>query len=256
MAPHVPRARCASPFRVVLDAEVDALLTLPARTTEAQRTRAREQVVLAGLPLAESIARRYRGRGADHEDLLQVARLGLVKAAHAYRPKSPAGFSAFARPTIAGEIKHYFRDHAWVVRPPRSLLELQREVAECRRSLAQRHGRAVTDEEVATALGVELQRVRAASLSAAAYRAASDDLLADQEAPDDAFDQVLDRLAVRALLESVDAPDARLLRLRFAEGRSQASIAAELGISQMQVSRLLAALLGRLRTGAAEQRVG
>lgn len=214
-------------------------------------------VVLAGLPLAETLARRYHGRGADADDLLQVARLGLVKAARCYRPRSPSGFTAYAVPTISGEIKRFFRDHQWLVRPPRALQELQQQVVECRRALGQARGRMVTDAEVAQALGVDSQRVRAAALSGSAYRAASEDLLREHPTPNTGYDQMLDRLALADLFASLGPRDSRLLWLRFVEGRSQSTIAEEFGVSQMQVSRLLRSLLARLRVLAqAEQAAG
>ncbi|WP_432559984.1 sigma-70 family RNA polymerase sigma factor [Granulicoccus sp. GXG6511] len=254
MSPQSPlTSRVAVSFRTRLDAEVDEILTLAPGATETDAARARDQVVLAALPIAESIARRYRGRGAERDDLLQVARLGLVKAVRGFQVGSPAGFSAYAIPTISGEIKRYFRDHQWIVRPPRSLLELQQRVARCRNELAQINGRIPSDDEVGVALGIDPRCVTAARLSMAAYRAASDDVLRDMPQDDDRFDRVLDRLAVQDLLEDMGPRDAKLLWLRFMEGRSQASIARELGVSQMQVSRLLSGLLHRLRLCAEER---
>lgn len=243
-------------FRSRLDARVDELLDLPPEATTADAERARDLVVLNGLPLAESLARRYRGRGADHEDLLQVARLGLVKAVHRYRANSPSGFSAYATPTITGEIKRYFRDSQWIVRPPRSLVELQQRVVACRLALMEVNGRVPTDREVAEALGLDLQSVASARLSAAAYHPVPDWGLREMASPQEEFDHVLDRVMVHVLLKEVGPRNARLLWLRFMEGRSQASIALELGISQMQVSRLLSALLNRLRAGAEQQATG
>lgn len=210
-------------------------------------------VVLIALPLAETLSQRYRGRGADADDLLQVARLGLVKAARGYRPGSPSGFTAYAVPTITGEIKRYFRDHEWLVRPPRALQELQQQVSECRRALGQTRGRMVTDSEVAHALGIDTQRVRAVALSGSAYRAAPEDLLDEHPTADSSFDQVLDRLAISDLFSSLGPSDSKLLWLRFVEGLSQSAIAEEIGVSQMQVSRLLARLLDRLRAFAAQE---
>lgn len=234
----------AQPTRIrsQIDAEVDEILS-PNDDPES----ARERAVLAALPLAESIANRYRGRGADVEDLLQVARLGLVKAVRGYRPGSPAGFTAYAAPTISGEVKRHFRDHQWLIRPPRALQELQHQVAECRRTLAQSLGRMVTDDEIAHALGIDTSRVRAALISRYAYHAAPADALLDHPSTDGGYDRVLERATLRQLCDRLGPQDSRLVWLRFVEGRSQASIAEEIGVSQMQVSRLLSALLRRLR---------
>lgn len=206
--------------------------------------------IVAALPLAESIARSYRGRGADADDLLQVARLGLVKAVQGYRLGSSAGFVAYAVPTIKGEIKRHFRDHEWLVRPPRALQELQSEVSQTRTALGQRLGRTATDDEVAGALAVSADRVRAAGISRRAYAAAQtgpDDLvqIADRG---DAYARVLDRAALHEALARLSDRDAALFRMRFVEERSQSAIGQQLGVSQVQVSRLLARLVDRLRT--------
>lgn len=243
-----------SPANSVLDQRVEEILARSAEPAESDNDAWREAVLIA-LPLAETLSQRYRGRGADSDDLLQVARLGLVKAVQRYRPGSASGFTAFAVPTITGEIKRYFRDHQWLVRPPRALQELQQQVAECRRALAQARGRVVTDAEVAHALGIDTQRVRAVVLSGSAYRAASEDLLWEHASPETGYDQVLDRLALTDLFQSLGPEDSRLLWLRFVEGRSQVSIAAEVGVSQMQVSRLLSRLLNRLRVLAEADQV-
>lgn len=236
----------SAPFsgtRALIDREIEEILT----ATDDPDMR-RERAIIAGLPLAESIARRYRGRGVDIDDLLQVARLGLVKAVRGYRPGSGSGFSAYAIPTISGELKRHFRDHQWLVRPPRALQELQYQIAECRRTLVQDRGRMVTDAEIAEALGVDTERVRAAGLSRKAYQAVTSDAITEHPSTDGGFDQVLERAALRGLMAQLSPADARLLWLRYGENRSQASIAAEIGVSQMHVSRLLAALLRRLRT--------
>ncbi|NNG19768.1 sigma-70 family RNA polymerase sigma factor [Naumannella sp. ID2617S] len=223
----------------------------------------REAAVVAALPLAESIARRYRGRGVDHDDLLQVARLGLVKAVRGYRPGSPAGFTAYAVPTIVGEVKRHFRDHEWLVRPPRALQELQGEVARERMQLGQQLGRSAKDEEVADALGISPVRVRDASLSRRAYSAAPSgpEELLQVAAHEDQYERVLDRAHLRGVLAGLSDRDAALFRMRFIEERSQADIGAELGVSQVQVSRLLTKLLNRLRIllepeGSTQRRAG
>jgi RNA polymerase sigma-B factor len=151
-------------------------------------------------------------------------------------------------PTISGEVKRHFRDHQWLVRPPRALQELQQQVAEHRRALSQTHGRIVSDNEVADALGIDPARVRAASVSRHAYHAAPADALLEHPSTDAGYDRVLERATISRLCAQLEPRDARLTWLRFVEGRTQDSIAAELGVSQMQVSRLLSALMRRLRS--------
>lgn len=167
------------PQRSSLDQCVDTILA-PARSDSADDVATLvAEVVLVALPLAESLARRYHGRGVEPEDLLQVARLGLVKAAQRYRPESPGGFSAYAIPTITGEIKRHFRDHQWLVRPPRAIQDLRRRVADCRGALSQALGRTVTDEEIARELEIDADLVRAVVLAGGAYGATSDEMLAE-----------------------------------------------------------------------------
>ena len=129
-------------------------------------------VVLAAIDLADSIAARYRGRGIDLEDLRQVARLALVRAVARYRP-AQGSFTAFAVPTLVGEVKRHFRDHGWVVRPPRSLQERRAAVTAAQESLRHRHGRQPTTAEVAEVLGVDESTVRETQLCASGFRPAS-----------------------------------------------------------------------------------
>ncbi len=235
------------PQRSSLDQCVDTILA-PARSDSPDDVATLvAEVVLVALPLAESLARRYHGRGVEPEDLLQVARLGLVKAAQRYRPESPGGFSAYAIPTITGEIKRHFRDHQWLVRPPRAIQDLRRRVSDCRGALSQALGRTVTDAEIARELGIDADLVRAVVLAGGAYGATSDEALAEHPVRERGFDQVLGCLTMQSLLNRLDERDARLFLLRFVEGRSQSAIAADLGVSQMQVSRLLGRLATRIR---------
>ncbi|PFG65557.1 RNA polymerase sigma-B factor [Propionibacteriaceae bacterium ES.041] len=246
MAPH----RFGTGLRNPLNDTIETLLCAePGDEVLGGAPSPQEAAIVAGLPLAESIARSYRGRGADSDDLLQVARLGLVKAVQGYRLGSAAGFVAYAVPTIKGEIKRHFRDHEWLVRPPRALQELQSEVSQTRTALGQRLGRNATDDEVAEALSVSADRVRAAGLSRRAYAAAQtgpDDLVQIAAGGDD-FARVLDRESLQVALAGLTDRDAALFRMRFVEERSQSAIGQELGVSQVQVSRLLARLIDRLR---------
>jgi RNA polymerase sigma-B factor len=207
-----------------------------------------DELVLEHLPLARSVAAHYRNRGEPYDDLLQVAYLGLVKAAQRFDPAAGHRFAAYAGPTITGEVRRYFRDHGWNVRPPRRLQELRA------RLLAED---ADTPEELlAQRLDATVAEVRAARQASNAYSAVSldaahgpedtplSDLLAD-DGDDTAV--VDDLLTLRRATAGLDERDRRILHLRFYREATQSEIAAELGVSQMQVSRLLAALLHRLR---------
>jgi len=212
-------------------------------------------VVLAAIDLADSIATRYRGRGVDVEDLRQVARLALVGAVARYRP-AQGSFTAFAVPTLVGEVKRHFRDHGWVVRPPRSLQEGRAAVTAAQEELRHLHGRQPTTAEVAEMLGVDDSTVRETQLCASGFRPASldaplagtgsclGDLLVD---PDDPIEHVELKAMLRDGLRILGERDRLVLRLRFEEELSQAAIGERIGVSQMQVSRILATITERLR---------
>lgn len=193
------------------------------------------------LDLAARLARGYRGRGVEDDDLLQVARLALVKAAERF-DASVGAFAPFAASTIRGEIKRYFRDVAWSVRPPRRLQDLQAQIA---RETATGP---VAPETLATRLGVPLADVREAMAAGSCF---TNDRIDDEQgagALDDAgYARVEAWLTVRSLRGALSEDDRRLLAWRFVDELPQREIAARLGISQMQVSRRLSNLLTRLR---------
>ncbi len=216
-----------------------------------------DQVVLLNGPVAESIAGRYRSRGIESDDLVQVAYLGLVKAAQGYKPGEGAGFLAYAVPTISGEIKRHFRDFGWVVRPPRRLQELRSQVAAARADLQQVRGRPVTTGEVAAELGVAAGELAEAEMTDGCYAALSldspgrpgatvlADLLVDKT---DYYDHIENMETLRPALQRLSDRDRRILLLRFVRGWTQERIGEEIGVSQMQVSRLLTRILAELRS--------
>lgn len=218
------------------------------------------EVVDLTLGLADAVALRYAGRGLETDDLLQVARAALVAAALRYRPGHGAGFAAFAVPTIRGELRRHFRDCGWVVRPPRRVQELRGALAPAREALVHHLGREAADTEVAGVLGCTAAEVAEARRSGSGFRPASLDLplpgggtlgAALGSDTDDAA-RLADVLAVRGELARLGERDRLILRLRFEDGLSQAEIGAVVGVSQMQVSRLLRDLLALLRTRLAE----
>ncbi|GAB7044164.1 MULTISPECIES: SigB/SigF/SigG family RNA polymerase sigma factor [Catenuloplanes] len=223
----------------------------------AERERLREDLIRAAMPLAGRLASRYRGRGEPAEDLEQVARIGLVKTVDRY-DSDRGSFTAFAVVTIRGELRRHFRDHTWSVHVPRRLQDLGLEVKRAADALTARFSRPPTQAEIADFLGVEESDVRAARTSLAGYSSESlNRRISDTDdteigdlfgALDPEMAAVDDRATLADLLLRVPRRDRRMLALRFWGNLSQAEIAEQFGISQMQVSRLLSRALTWLRT--------
>jgi len=226
-------------------------------TDEWERQSIRDELILLHLPLVEHIARRYRNRNEPLEDLIQVGTIGLIKATDRFDPERGVEFSTYATPTILGEIKRHFRDKGWSVRVPRRLQELRMSLSEATTTLTQDLGRSPTVAELAAKLGESEESILEGLESANAYATVPLD------APDDSNDsmQLADRLGVidpglegvdnrqslRPLLAQLPDRDRKILMLRFFQGMTQSQIGAELGISQMHVSRLIARTLEKLR---------
>jgi RNA polymerase sigma-B factor len=220
---------------------------------------ARQELVLANESVARSIAHRYRNRGEPMDELLQTARLGLVKAANGYSPDRGVDFLAYAVPTIAGEVKRYFRDQGWAVRPPRRLQELGLRMNQVRTGLENELHRSPTVEELARALEVDQEDVIEVLASAQSYWSVSLDAPATADADadlplgetlggeDDRYALVDDIVSLKPLLERLPARERRILAMRFFEEMTQQQIGERVGVTQMQVSRLLNRSLTRLR---------
>ena len=213
--------------------------------------RLREQVIDQYLPLARKLARRFH-RGAEPlEDLVQVASVGLLKAVDRFDPDAGNAFSSFAIPTITGELRRHFRDTTWSVHVPRGTQEAALRIKAVTDQLYHRHGRAPTVAEIAAETGLELEEVVDAMQARGAQEVASLDqpLAAGEEGDlclldvlgdsDDALELAEDRTAVRAYLRALPERERQVLYLRFVHELTQTQIAARLGCSQMQVSRLL-----------------
>jgi len=225
--------------------------------TPVQRTVLRDELTRVCLPFAGRLARRYRGRGEPLEDLEQVARLGLVKAIDRYDPER-GSFTAYAVITISGEIKRHFRDKTWGVHVPRRIQDLSLEVGHASMVLTNALSRTPTVAELAGRLEVTERAVLEAMESSAGYSPASlnapmsggdgavefGDLLGSADGD---LELVDDRMTVARLLLRLPARERQMLAMRFYGNRTQADIAAELGISQMHVSRLLSRALAWLR---------
>jgi RNA polymerase sigma-B factor len=229
--------------------------------------RAREQLIERYLPLAQRLARRYQRTDEPMDDLVQVASLGLIKAVDRFDADRDVLFSSYAVPTILGELKRHFRDRTWSVRVPRDLQELALRIDQAVTALSAGSGRAPAIKEVAEAVGTTEERVLDAMEAAGAYHAGSLDAPRSSRQDDDSgetvadalgttesgFDRAEDRAILEPLLEHVSPRERLVLQLRFAEGLTQAEIGERIGVSQMQVSRLIRQALGKLRACLEDQ---
>jgi RNA polymerase sigma-B factor len=219
--------------------------------------RAREALIARHVPLAHAVALRYRRAGEPAEDLVQVALLALVKAVDRWDPDRGVDLRSYAMPTMVGELRHYFRDCTWGLRPPRRLQDLSLAVERARDELRTQLGRSPTVADLARRVGRDEETVIEA-LQAGACRSL-DSLDAPLRAEDDAgcvgdlipvVDPELDRVEARATIERLtpllDARAREIMRLRFDENLMQVEIAARIGRSQMHVSRTIAASLEKL----------
>ncbi|AEV81258.1 RNA polymerase sigma factor rpoD [Actinoplanes sp. SE50] len=238
-----------------LDLIAEEYARLLATADQATDRRLRAEMIDRMVPFARRLAQRYRHSGEPFEDLVQVASLGLVKAVSRYLPER-GSFTAYAVATISGELKRHFRDHTWSVRAPRRLQHLAAQTRVAEVELAHELGRAPTEGEVAQRCHIDSETLDEARTAASGYRAVSlslplgegDGELADLlGSADPAFNQVADYLAVAKLARRLPPRVRRILILRFYQDRTQAQIAAEIGISQMHVSRVLTRALTWLR---------
>lgn len=241
-------------------ARTAALLAAAAQCTGSSRGQILDRVIVLNLPVARSIASRYRGRGEPLDDLEQAAYMGLVKAVHGFRPDRAHDFLSYAVPTIRGEVRRHFRDLSWAVRPPRRIQELQPRVLAAADRLSGRLERSATTAEVAAELDVELDEVVEALACEGCFNATSLDIplgsgeqadggLADVIGGEDDNYALVETLAdLQPALQRLSERDAHVLVRRVRDGWSQQRVAEELNISQMQVSRLLHRIQNGLRT--------
>lgn len=220
--------------------------------------RQRERIVERCLPLADHIARRFDGRGEARDDLVQVARVGLVNAVNRFDVEAGSDFVSFAVPTIMGEVRRHFRDNSWSVKVPRRLKELHLRLGAATAELSQRLGRAPTASELAEELEMDREEVIEGLVAGSSYNTLSIDSGGggDEDAPaivdtlgdvDAGLDQIENRETLRPLLAQLPERERTVLVLRFFESMTQTQIAERVGVSQMHVSRLLAKSLARLR---------
>ncbi|MFB7678354.1 SigB/SigF/SigG family RNA polymerase sigma factor [Kitasatospora purpeofusca] len=252
------RAMGKAEARELSDALFDRLTGL-ARESHAY-SYVRGTIIELNMPLVRFIAGRFRHRPEDMDDILQVGTVGLIKAVDGYDPGRGVEFVTYAIPTIAGEIKRFFRDTSWPVRVPRRMQECYLAVARGSDRLEQELGRLPHPEEIAEALDLSMEEVAEGLIAVRVHRSDSLDALREEDT-DESGSALLDRLgscdpgielaefrtAVRPLLGRLPRREQKVLELRFWEDRTQSEIADRIGVSQMHVSRLLSVTLAHLR---------
>lgn len=231
---------------------------------DVKRRALRDRLVELHMPLVVYLARRFSGRNEPMNDLIQVGSIGLIKAIDRFDPGRGLEFSTYATPTILGELKRHFRDTGWLIHVPRRAQELQTTLNTARAELSQELGRAPTVSELAKRIDVDEDAVVEAIDAARAYSGVPLDVLAPPgetvpEHPmlgvlDDGYEQVEQRAVLRDVIAQLPEAEREILLLRFVANKTQTEIAGIVGVSQMQVSRLVARGLKKLRIslGASE----
>ncbi|MEU0876440.1 RNA polymerase sigma factor SigF [Nocardia brasiliensis] len=225
----------------------------------------REEIMQRCLPLAEHIARKFAGRGESFDDLHQIARVGLVLAVDRFDVTRGSSFLSFAVPTIMGEVRRHFRDNTWAVRVPRRLKEIQQQIGPATELLSNRLGRVPTAREIAAELSLDVGTVTQALIASNGYQTRSLDAVMREDsenaplpvaaglgADEPCYRLLEESMTVRPLIAALPERERRVLIMRFFESLTQAQIAERLGVSQMQVSRILSKTLDTLREQALE----
>jgi RNA polymerase sigma-B factor len=239
---------CGAPARTAMgESDTGGLDTLA-------RRRAEDELVGSHIRLAASLARRFAHRGESAEDLQQVAMLALVKAAKRFDPGRETRFATYATTSILGELKRHFRDKTWMLKVSRPVQELYLEVKQARDDLTHTLGASPSLSQIADCLAVPEQSVREALQAAGTFWPASlegramDDPSTEVPIIDTALELSVDRVDLQRLLPGLDPNEQLAVRRIYFDERTQRDVAAELGVSQMQVSRLLTRALKKLRT--------
>lgn len=244
-----PGSRREAPAVDLFAVETAELLLRARAATSEARPAFLHEVITRHLGLADALANRYWHAGQDRDDLVQVARAGLVEAAQRFNPEL-GDFVAFAVPTITGVLKRHFRDHTWMVRPPRQTQELVISVRQSWSAIAQQVRAEPTAADLAKHAGVAAGSVREAQLASDGYRPASlthTEYVVPSSNAQEEFDRCEARTVVGATLRQLNPDERRLIELRYYDRLSQAEIAVRLGTNQMSVSRQLSRLLAKLR---------
>ena len=244
--------------RAQRSARTAELLDRAADCPDAERHELLEQVILLNRGVAEAVASRYQGRGVARDDLIQVAYEGLTKAVRRFDPATRNDLLTFAVPTIRGELLRHFRDHSWSVRPPRRVQELQWRVNQKIEELEQELGHQPSDAEIKSAIGIGDDDYREAMEAFGCFQPTSleqpaspgsaatlGDFIPEEDTVTAASEA---RVVLSPVVRRLSERDRRILQLRFVEDLTQAEIGEDLGVTQMQVSRLLSRILDDLRT--------
>jgi RNA polymerase sigma-B factor len=227
-------------------------------TIDIERQAARDAAIRHYLGFATGLARRFRYRGVPAEDLDQIAAVALVGAVDRFDVNRGSSFTAFLAPTVLGEIKRYFRDHTWAVRAPRALQERCLAITKATDRLTQELGRSPTVADLSRDLNLSEEEIlegmecgwSAYSASLLSSPVPDEEYGTDPSAgPDPGIEMAENWQSLRPLLQDLPDRDRRILRMRFVDDMTQTSIAEQIGVSQMHVSRLLATCLQRLRSG-------
>jgi RNA polymerase sigma-B factor len=238
------------------------------RLAEQRDQAAREELVAMYLPMARRMAGRYAGVVEPYDDLVQVASIGLLNAIDRFDVSRGTPFIGFAKPTIMGELKRYFRDKVWTIRVPRVLHDRMAAIESATEDLTEELSRPPSPKEIAAHLTMDVNDVLetlAAEENRRPLGLEAHIQGEDGEGPstpewvgrvDDGYELVEDRLTVETVLPSLDDREREVLRLRFVEDLPQSKIAARIGCSQMHVSRLLRGTLTRLRDQAEAEATG
>lgn len=238
--------------------ETIALVTSAQRAEGPERGRVEEEIIRAYQPTARRLAGRFSGNGADLDDLVQVASVAVVKAIRGFDPDRGA-FQAYAKATIEGELKKHLRDYCWSIKPPRRVQELQAQVMRRTEAILHEEGAHPSPTALAEAMDASVSDISEALSARSCYSPSSLDRpsgLADRPLSDnladeaDPFDRVDGEVSLVQICSDLGEDDRNLIRLRFYDCMSQREIAAEIGVSQMQVSRRLTRLLSGLRAKA------
>lgn len=257
-ASRVASRRLARTPRGKLAWDKDRTRELFKRYKEDGDEQAREQLIVSHLNLVRFLASKFKNRGESLDDLIQVGTIGLIKAIDRFEPQRGLEFTTFATPTIMGEIKRHFRDKGWSVRVPRRLQELSAKVNTTTEELTKKLQRSPTVEEIAQELGTSAEEVLEAMESSSAYSSVS---LEATNPGDDESSSVLDhyatedenlaasddRIVLEETIKDFSPREKEIVRLRFVDGLTQVEIANKLGISQVQVSRLLRRTLKKVQ---------
>jgi RNA polymerase sigma-B factor len=239
------------------DEVLDQLDRLDPEHERQRREELLHELVEANMGVAQAIAARYRNRGVSHEDLEQIAYLALVRVARQYDHAMGHDFMSYAVPSIRGEVRRYFRDHGWMVRPPRPVQEIQSLISATESQLTTRLGHPPTAEELARELDTTQDLVEEAMTANGCFTPTSLDQTVNEAGKSSIVDQLgieenglaaaEARVVLAPVVRRLSPRERRILDMRFFRDCTQQEIADEIGVTQMQVSRLLSALMDRLR---------